>query len=52
VLVYHDVQRRHAAGEPLDDLLFDKVGAAHGIGRTLVKQYYVDWKRRLRRPAP
>jgi hypothetical protein len=38
--VWHEVQRRHDAGEAIDEELFEDVGKTLGIGKTVAKDYY------------
>ena len=38
--VWHEVQRRHAAGESIDDELFEDIGQKLGIGATTAKEWY------------
>jgi hypothetical protein len=49
--VWLEVQRRHKAGEAIDDELFRKVGARHAIGTTLAKAYYASEKQIMERIA-
>jgi len=46
--VWNEVHTAHQRGIPIDDLLFADVGKKLGIGVSLTKKYYSDWKRRLR----
>jgi hypothetical protein len=48
--VWLEVQRRHAAGEPIDDVLFEAIGRQFEIGKTLAKKYYEHWDKQPRNP--
>jgi hypothetical protein len=39
------VNQRHAAGEPLDKVLFELVGEEFGVGGTFVSDLYYAWKK-------
>lgn len=51
--IYCKVLHCHGLGEPIDDLLFEKVGNLYGIGKTKTKEIYAwmrdRWARRLAR---
>lgn len=49
VHVWNEVQQRHQRGASIDDSLFASVGRKLGLGLTLTKEYYGEWKRRMRR---
>jgi hypothetical protein len=50
--VWTEVNKRHKAGAPIDDLLFASVGKKLGLGVTLTKEYYAAWARRIEAGLP
>lgn len=39
-VVVHDILQLHRAGVPIDDALFEAVGARHGIGKTTASKWF------------
>jgi len=38
--IWQEILRQHEAGTPIDDQLFEEVGRANGIGKTVAKSYF------------
>ena len=50
--IWSEVQRRHEAGAPLDDELYEAVGQENGIGKTAVRKYFAAQKQEFERALP
>lgn len=52
IAVWTEVDRHRRAGKAINDMLFAKVGRKYGIGLTLTKEYYSEWKQRISASPP